>query len=175
MIGFDRSPVGSGSKAASGLLRLVAFAAVVALSGAAATHAQDTPVLTVDLRPFSAQQDYSIGQLRALPRRVVETSTPWTDGVQVFSGVALGDLLDGVPPEATLILRAVNDYMVSIPVSGIEAEVPVVAYERNGALMSIRDKGPFWLIYPFDAETQYQTETIYSRSIWQLVEIRVEE
>jgi hypothetical protein len=37
--------------------------------------------------------------------------------------------------------------------------------------MSVRDKGPLWLIYPYDSKAEYQSETIYSRSIWQLVKI----
>jgi hypothetical protein len=37
--------------------------------------------------------------------------------------------------------------------------------------MSIREKGPLWLVYPYDLNKAYQSETIYSRSIWQLVRI----
>ncbi|MEC8574513.1 MAG: oxidoreductase, partial [Pseudomonadota bacterium] len=39
--------------------------------------------------------------------------------------------------------------------------------------MSLRDKGPLWIVYPFDSDPAYQTEAIYSRSIWQLEEITV--
>ena len=41
--------------------------------------------------------------------------------------------------------------------------------------MSVREKGPLWVIYPFDSDPEYQTEVIYSRSIWQLDRIVVEE
>ena len=37
----------------------------------------------------------------------------------------------------------------------------------------MRDKGPLWIIYPYDQNTDYQTEVIYSRSIWQLDRIEV--
>jgi hypothetical protein len=39
--------------------------------------------------------------------------------------------------------------------------------------MSVREKGPLWVIYPFDDVPEYQNETIYSRSIWQLDRIEV--
>jgi hypothetical protein len=39
--------------------------------------------------------------------------------------------------------------------------------------MSVRDKGPLWVVYPFDDVPAYQSETIYSRSIWQLDRIEV--
>jgi hypothetical protein len=40
--------------------------------------------------------------------------------------------------------------------------------------MSLREKGPLWIIYPFDSSPEYQTELIYSRSIWQLNRIEVQ-
>ena len=49
-----------------------------------------------------------------------------------------------------------------------------MAFLNNGEPMSIRDKGPLWIIYPFDDNPDYQTEVIYSRSIWQLDQIHVE-
>jgi hypothetical protein len=32
----------------------------------------------------------------------------------------------------------------------------------------VRDKGPLWLVYPYDSVSAYQTEVIYARSIWQV-------
>jgi hypothetical protein len=33
--------------------------------------------------------------------------------------------------------------------------------------MSLRDKGPLWIIYPYDSKSDFRTEVVYSRSIWQ--------
>jgi hypothetical protein len=38
----------------------------------------------------------------------------------------------------------------------------------DGKTMSVRDKGPLWIIYPYDSSADYRTEVVYSRSIWQL-------
>ncbi|MGB1266126.1 MAG: oxidoreductase, partial [Nereida ignava] len=45
---------------------------------------------------------------------------------------------------------------------------PIIAYKQNGSEMSRRRKGPLWIVYPYDDKKSYQTETVYSRSIWQL-------
>jgi hypothetical protein len=37
--------------------------------------------------------------------------------------------------------------------------------------MSMRNKGPLWLVYPYDSNVALQTEAVYARSIWQLVRI----
>jgi len=52
---------------------------------------------------------------------------------------------------------------------------PLLAYLRNGETMSVRDKGPVWLIFPFDDEPKFQNEEYYSRSIWQLDQIEIVE
>lgn len=113
--------------------------------------------------------------LGAMGSVVIETTTIWTDGVQTFEGVELATLLAALGAEGT-VLRAIahNDYAVDIPVSDAVAGGPVVAYLRNGAAMSMRDKGPLWVIYPFDSKPEYQSELIYSRSIWQLDRIEVQ-
>ena len=112
--------------------------------------------------------------LAAMPMVEFTTTTTWTDGPQVFTGVSLHHLLDtlGVD-DGTLRAFAVNDYAVDIPVSDAVDGGPIVAYLRNGEPMSIRDKGPLWIVYPYDARREYRTEVIYSRSIWQLERIEV--
>ena len=66
-----------------------------------------------------------------------------------------------------------HDYAVEIPVSDSVEDGPILAYELNGAPMSVRDKGPLWLVYPYDQNPEYRSEVIYSRSIWQLDRIEV--
>jgi hypothetical protein len=68
---------------------------------------------------------------------------------------------------------AVNNYSVPIPVSDAVEGGPIVAFLANGEAMSIRDKGPLWIVYPYDSKSAYQSETIYSRSIWQLEGLQV--
>jgi hypothetical protein len=102
------------------------------------------------------------------------TTTMWTDGPQVFRGVLLLDLLAmlGVAG-GTIRATAINDYAVDIPVSDAVEGGPVVAYLLNGQPMSVRDKGPLWIVYPYDSKREYRSEVIYSRSIWQLDRMEV--
>ena len=32
----------------------------------------------------------------------------------------------------------------------------------------MRDKGPLWIMFPFDAKPELKSELIYSQSVWQL-------
>ncbi|MBO9410774.1 MULTISPECIES: molybdopterin-dependent oxidoreductase [unclassified Ruegeria] len=123
--------------------------------------------------PDGAAQ-FDMEMLQALPSRSFETSTIWTEGKTSFVGVPLSVLLEQIGADGAVIrATAINDYAVEIPVSSISALDPIVAYEMDGAAMSRRQKGPLWIVYPYDSDTQYQTEVIYSRSIWQLDRLEI--
>ena len=117
---------------------------------------------------------FDMEMLQALPSRSFETSTIWTEGETSFVGVPLSVLLEQVAAEgATIRATAINDYAVEIPMVSISAQDPIVAYEMDGAAMPRRQKGPLWIVYPYDSDTKYQTEVIYSRSIWQLDRLEI--
>ena len=120
----------------------------------------------------TAQFDRSM--LDALGTLEIETSTIWTEGVQKFEGVEIATLLRALGvTSGTLRATAINDYSIEIPVSDAVEGGPILAFRRDGKEMSLRDKGPLWVIYPYDDNADYQTEVVYSRSIWQLDRIEV--
>ncbi len=120
----------------------------------------------------TAQLD--LNMLKKLAPETFETTTIWTEGVQTFTGVELIDLMEEIGASGTqLRATAVNDYAVDIPISDAIEGGPIVAFQRNGEDMSLRDKGPLWIVYPYDSTADYRSELIYSRSIWQLDRIEV--
>jgi len=121
----------------------------------------------------TAQFDEAL--LETLGPVTIETSTIWTDGVQRFTGVPLARLMQAVGASGkTLKATAINDYAIDIPKSDWVEDGPIVAYLRNDKPMSVREKGPLWIVYPYDTNPAYQGEVTYSRSIWQLDRITVE-
>ncbi len=122
---------------------------------------------------FGDVAEFDRDMLTALPARVVVTSTPWTDGPTEFTGVALADLLDAVGARGSVLnAQALNGYIVDIPVSDAQEAGPIIAYLRDGKPMGVRNKGPLWVVYPFDDLTGGQ-ELYFNRAIWQLRHIEV--
>lgn len=113
--------------------------------------------------------------LESLPQQVFETSTPWTEGVIGFSGPSLATVLDhlGVPPGRSIVARAANDYRVIFEPRHIEPAAPIIATRMNGAAFSLRDRGPLWVVFPYDASDAYRTEETISLSIWQVIDLAV--
>ena len=119
---------------------------------------------------------FDLEMLEAYEQVTIETSTIWTEGVQVFTGVNLATLLEDLGiTEGTLQATAINDYAVAIPVADVEPGGATIAYLLNGETMSVRDKGPLWIVFPYDSDPKYQAEVIYGQSIWQLDRIVVGE
>ena len=116
----------------------------------------------------------SLDALDAMEQVSFTTSTIWTDGPVTFSGVPLKALLAAHAAQGTAVeMVALNDYAVTMPLDALEDDAPIVATRMNGAPMSVRDKGPYWVVFPYDKDPKYRTETTYALSIWQLNRLKV--
>lgn len=117
-----------------------------------------------------ADAQFDMDMLRALPQTRFMTSTIWSSGPQEFAGVSLHHLAERLGFGGSYILAsAINDYSTHIPLSDLVEGGPILAYEVNGKELSRREKGPLWIVYPYDAVSAYNSEVIYRRSIWQVV------
>ena len=102
------------------------------------------------------------------------TPTAWTDGLVTFEGVLLSRLLEvlTVPGDVTaLTMTALNDYQVVIPAADVRTWPVLLALKRDGQYMSIRNKGPLWVVYPRHAFPELEQAKHNSKWIWQLKEI----
>lgn len=118
---------------------------------------------------------FDMEMLQALPASGFETSSTWTVGKNRYDGVPLKVLLDAVGATGgTITATALNNYSVQIPIEAIEENVPIVAYHIDGETFSRRDKGPLWIVFPYDAGAAYQSELVYGWSIWQLARLTIE-
>lgn len=105
----------------------------------------------------------------------IKTATPWYDGKMVFSGVPFSTLLEFVGAEGdTITAVAVNDYEVNIPVSDAADTGVILASRLNGEEMTVRNKGPLFIIYPYDDMKELDNQTYYSRSAWQVIRLEIE-
>jgi hypothetical protein len=147
--------------------------------GAAALEApKGKVVLSVSGRIsiFNAAQraDFDMAMLRALPQQSFSTSTPWYSGKHKFTGPLIKDLLAAVGGSGTVLKTlALNDYKVDIPIEDLISHGAILAHAFDDKEMSIRDKGPLFIVFPYDSSPDLQTERFFNRSPWQLRRIEV--
>ncbi|MGO9769451.1 MAG: molybdopterin-dependent oxidoreductase [Roseiarcus sp.] len=160
-------------------LVIAGFAAVLVCGGPAsgqtAPDAQ-APIVVVDGKTATgAPMSFTRADLEAMGATKVVTHTPWHDGAVAFEGVLGRALMKKVGAKGDHVaIAALDNYTVSVPMADFEDHGVVFAYALNGKPMSVEDKGPLFLIYPFDAEPALANETYYSRSIWQIARITIE-
>jgi hypothetical protein len=117
---------------------------------------------------------FDMPMLERMPQTSFTTRTPWFAQPRQFTGPLLRDVLRAAGAQGTLLrARALNDYRVDIPYDDAQRFDLIVARLLDGAPMPVRDKGPLFAIYPFDAQPELRSATYYSRSAWQLRSIEV--
>jgi hypothetical protein len=117
---------------------------------------------------------FDLAALDALPQRAITTSTPWYEGTRTFSGPDLKLLIDGLGLQGqTVRVVALNDYAATLPYADLEQFGVVLASRVDGQPLSVREKGPLFVMYPFDTDAKLRQETYYSRAVWQVAKIEL--
>lgn len=117
---------------------------------------------------------FNFEDLLAIGTTAIATVTPYTDGIPVFEGVLLRDLLAYVGAEdAPLKMVALNDYRVTMPAQDPHEHDVLLAMKRDGEPMPVRDRGPIWVIYPSEDNAALDVLMHDHKMVWQLSEIMV--
>jgi hypothetical protein len=117
---------------------------------------------------------FDMAMLEKLPQTSFSTRTPWYASARRFSGPLLRDVLTAAGAQGTLLrATALNDYRVDLPWDDAQRHDLILARLLDGQPMAVRDKGPLFLIYPFDDHPELRSALYYSRSAWQLRSIEV--
>lgn len=136
-------------------------------------HAGET-VLTVS-HSGAASHSFDRHALTALPQREIVTTSDWTEGPARFRGPLLRAVLAAADAAGeTITARALNDYAVTIPMADARDYDVILAMTQDDAPLSVRTKGPLWIIYPRDDHAELDSVAYNARWIWQLVALHVE-
>lgn len=122
----------------------------------------------------AAGADFDDAMLAGLPQRTINTRTPWHEGVKKFTGPLLRDVLSAAGARGqTIRAVALNDYKVDIPFEDAVKIDVVMARLLDDKPMPVRDKGPLFIIYPFDERPELRSPQYFSRCAWQLRTIEI--
>jgi hypothetical protein len=156
-------------------LALVGLGALL-IAGPAATEtpqATAKPILTVSGKISAPSSDgvvqFDRAALEKLGLVAIETNTPWYKGVVKFEGVPLRKLMQSVGATGDRVTAiALNDYSSELPIEDFAKYNVILALKRDGEYMPVRDKGPLFIVYPYDLSPELRSQKFYSRSVWQV-------
>ncbi|MDF3362788.1 molybdopterin-dependent oxidoreductase [Sulfitobacter sp. Ks41] len=127
--------------------------------------------------------DFTLEQLQTLPQTTVVTANDYVEPSAVFQGPLLRTVLEALEIDkdaelkmidAELKMIALNDFTSTVPASDAFDYDVIMAVLRDGELMTVRNKGPIWVIYPMDDNPELRSDIYNDRLVWQLKEIAVE-
>jgi hypothetical protein len=164
-------------------IRRLFLAAAMAIVLLPAAQALDKPtgkvVLTINGKVSktnaSARAEFDMAMLEALPQHSFTTLTPWYKEPRKFTGPLLRDVLAAAGASGKMITAiALNDYKAEVPIDDTQRYEVVLARLMDDKPMPVRDKGPLFIIYPFDTDQTLRSERYYNRAAWQLKTLLIE-
>lgn len=160
-------------------LALLAFGLATASWALALDKAGADVVLTISGKVASpnagARAVFDMKMLEQLPQHSFTTRTPWYTEPVRFTGPLLRDVLAAAGASGTSIVAiALNDYRTAIPFADALQHDVIVARLMNDKPMPVREKGPLFIVYPFDSKAALKAEAYYNRSAWQLHQLQVQ-
>ena len=117
---------------------------------------------------------FDMAMLEQMPQGSFVTKTPWYAQPRKFTGPLLRDVLAAAGAQGTTLRAlALNDYRVDIPFADAQQHDMIIARLLDDKPMPVRDKGPLFIVYPFDSKPELRNAVYYSRSAWQLKALEV--
>ncbi|MFN0042432.1 MAG: hypothetical protein ACKVSF_04365 [Alphaproteobacteria bacterium] len=174
-----------------GLLRVTALASFAALAWIAVATTAGSPAAqtalaapkgkviltitgTIAVKNATNGATFDLAMLDAMPKTTIKTATPWTEGRQVFEGVALKTLIATVGGTGgTVRALALNNYAYETPLADMAKYGAILAHKQNGKDISVREKGPLWIIFPLDDFAEIHNIEYHSRMVWQIKELQI--
>lgn len=157
---------------------LFALGALLAGRAAALEAPRGAVVLTIHGQvrmPNQGQRaSFDMPMLEAFEQHEIRTRTPWYSTERQFTGPLLREVLAAAGARGeTIRAVAINDYQVDIPFDDALRYDVVVARLLDGKPMAVRDKGPLFIMYPFERHPELRNAVYLSRCAWQLNALEV--
>lgn len=145
--------------------------ALLATFATPTARAKARAFLTITGRTRSGVEErWTRADVEALGSDALWTKTPWHRDVHRFEGIRLGRLLGRAGADGVMAanLHALNDYTALVPAEDVRLYDPLLALRRDGVDMPVADKGPLFLVYPFDDHPELDGPAFRARSVWQV-------
>ena len=119
--------------------------------------------------------EWDLASLKKLPKKTFTTHTPWFKEPVTFTGPLVRDVLANAQLKGKMLdAVALDDYKSKIPFSDVMNFDAILAHSINGAQLTAKNKGPLFIVYPYDSKKELQAVVYYQRSVWQLKALVVE-
>lgn len=119
--------------------------------------------------------EFELAELESLGMKSFITKIPSLPGEHFVSGPLVRDLMSKVDLAGSkAIAVALDNYSVEIPLSDFYSYDVILASKIDGQSLSVRERGPIWIIYPLHQNPELDDPLFDAKSIWQLNTMKIE-
>lgn len=125
--------------------------------------------------PQNSSVALELEDIQSLPATTYTTELPWSKGESEFTGVKLSTLLThvyGDIPEE-IDIGGLNNYHAIVRRPDIVKYQPILAYQKDQHYIKIRDKGPYWIVYPLHLYPELNRSAYHIQMVWQVNKIKL--
>ena len=121
----------------------------------------------------------SMAHLQDLPQKRIHTRLPANfqlAGKHAWQGPPVSAVLQryGMLDPRGVYAKSISGYGVLLPYRDLIDYEPILAWQRNGRPMTVRNNGPLLVIYPFDDHPALGEDVRYlQRTVWQVQSLTV--
>lgn len=145
----------------------VAFLAAALLTFAVSTAAADVLFKLIKLDGSSVDVTYQ--DMDKAGRIDLKTKLVSLEGEHVANGPLMRDLLTYFGATGQSVdMAALDGARIEIPVSDFHTYDAILATDVNGKRLSVRERGPAWLVYPLTDNPELDNPVYEMRSLWQV-------
>ena len=113
--------------------------------------------------------------INALPTSEIITSNHVSDTPTIYTGPKLSLILDRLGIIGNIVrVTALDDYTAVLSRSDIQKYGVLLATHENGHQLTLDDRGPFFIVFPFDDFNELKKDIYYTMSVWQVMSIDVQ-
>ena len=96
------------------------------------------------------------------------------DTVSTVRGLEIRPLLKSLDLQGNnLYVEALDGYALDVPRADIEKYKVLLAVEVDGKRLTVREKGPAWVVYPVSDHKELDAPIFEARSVWQIKSILI--
>ena len=119
--------------------------------------------------------EFDRAMIESLEQFTINTSNHVVTEVASYKGPRLHDLLISLGAKGdTINVIAWDDYVAKLNMSDMLKYKVLLATHENGRQMTLDDRGPFFVVFPFTDHKELRKGLYYSMSVWQIKAIEVD-
>ena len=119
--------------------------------------------------------EFDRDMINSIKSRTIITNNHVVKDPVKYEGPILAEILKVVKGTGSVVrVYALDDYVAELKFKDVEKYQIILATHEAGKQLTVADKGPLFVVFPFKDHPELQQDTFYNQSVWQVKAVEIE-